>query len=1120
MKKLLRAPIVLIILAQIGLAAIFVSLTTSAPPEQGAAPIPPVPMKQCPVVPTASPKTPWQGASTGITATNLTYSKLLARSAMALTNAAAIKQIQNSWGKPSDSTPTPAAVAGIGANERTWVTTSATGQHQKVVEWATGMNYWEGQQWAPSVPQFQAVGDGFAATRMQHSVHISANLNTVAAVTMTLMDGTTLRLTPVAIGLYDAASGKSGIITSIQDCFGVLVDTNQLVFRNAFQGNGLSADIVYTIQRGSFSQDVVVTSRLNPADYGFAPATTRVQIISEFYDPPQPDRMLRPLYIENSPAVRGRMATPDFVDELLGFGQAVIGTGTAYTRTQLAAGQRGAAVAKQFITDTNQSPARSFLLESVRYPAMSAALKALPAFSGPKTALLVPRRNKAPADATAYAAVLPPRCFKPAARVARRVERMAAAAGGDSGVRIDFELTLSGGLYGNLTLQGDNTYFISGPVYTSTLTIEGGSVVKYPTDYGAILCANIAVLCQSQTYRPAIFTAGDDNSIGTDLAGIWSGHNPFGFIQSTGYGNPALALYNGDLNNVRFYYMQLAVLYQGDSGRTISNSQFVNCIRGISIVGYGGGSGDSGGTGWPLSVNNTLMSSSQYPLDIQNETYGGFNNCTLDNCGQIVSASSDVANISFVNCVLANITSIASGANISGMNNGFYNCAAFGTSPISTSTSPFQTSGYGTYYLADNCPFHAAGTTLDSSLVLGKTTHPPLALPTCAVWSGELELLPQAPRYSGGQPDLGYHYDPVDYTVAWVTSEAASITVAPGTAIAFSNLEDPNIGYTWVGFDLLAGSSFLSHGTASNPVTYTLANYVQEGPFVNYQFGMVSFVPDFWPGTTGFENVYDYAAYYYHVPNLNLPETLDGMEPPPIMDFRFCNFYLPTEDTHIWSGYDLFPDSIGSSIGSPDSAMTLTLRDCNVYGGWINLGRSDNGTVSTYNEKTIYGAGAVSLQNCLLDRVVININPTWLSEQYEGGVVNVDMSLSAYNNLFRGGLFVLGPTTSSGGNWIFRDNLFDQPAIIQDSAEPLDYDHNAYWPCASSILNLWNSFLSDCGYLPPPSAGTSWPVATLTSTTTGDGTTDGVGDVPLPSAPPYQTGPLGLYYRIFGEFSG
>ena len=110
--------------------------------------------------------------------------------------------------------------------------------------------------------------------------------------------------------------------------------------------------------------------------------------------------------------------------------------------------------------------------------------------------------------------------------------------------------------------------------------------------------------------------------------------------------------------------------------------------------------------------------------------------------------------------------------------------------------------------------------------------------------------------------------------------------------------------------------------------------------------------------------------------------------------------------------------------------------------------------------------------------------------------LNCDVALQAHNNLFRGGdWFVLQPIPASAGNWVFEDNLFDKVDFIQDTASPLDFDYNGYWPKLASEL-LWSGY--DASQLLP--------------TTTGDGFTDAANEKVLPSAPLYQIGPFGNFY--------
>src|ERR1043166_5595052 len=198
-----------------------------------------------------------------------------------------------SWRMVSDPAPSDRSNAPVRVQS---ASAAATPQGPGVVEIATGMNYWDGRQWSPSDASFELADDGFVANRVQHRTRLSADLNVVGAVTTTLRDGTTLRSTPVAIALYDPNDGRFAVISDFTNSVGMLTAGNRVIYPDAFRG-GVCADVIYTLKQGSFEQDVVITGRLNPVEYGF-PTNSQIQIITEFYDPPQPEKMRRPGFVE------------------------------------------------------------------------------------------------------------------------------------------------------------------------------------------------------------------------------------------------------------------------------------------------------------------------------------------------------------------------------------------------------------------------------------------------------------------------------------------------------------------------------------------------------------------------------------------------------------------------------------------------------------------------------------------------------------------------------------------------------------------------------------------------------------------------------------------------------
>jgi hypothetical protein len=124
---------------------------------------------------------------------------------------------------------------------------------------------------------------------------------------------------------------------------------------------------------------------------------------------------------------------------------------------------------------------------------------------------------------------------------------------------------------------------------------------------------------------------------------------------------------------------------------------------------------------------------------------------------------------------------------VSGDHNGFYKCPTVGTGTFTNTFYPFQSVGAGNYYLASGCAFTNAGTTnIDSTLLSAlrqKTTHPPSTNPpyqynSSKIWS------PVVPRDTNTAPDLGYHYDPLDYLCSQITPQGP-VLLTNGVAVGF-----------------------------------------------------------------------------------------------------------------------------------------------------------------------------------------------------------------------------------------------------------------------------------------------------------------------------------------------
>jgi hypothetical protein len=416
------------------------------------------------------------------------------------------------------------------------------GKRGTVVAIASGLNYWsEAQQaYLPSVPEFRfdPTNRVFVADRVQHRARLEQNLYAQGSVTLTMPDGIVLRSTPVAIALKEPG-GQFAVVAALTNCTGLLLQSNRsshIVYQNAFRGSGVSADIWYTLKRGSFSQDIVFTGRFDPADFGFS-TNCIIQVLTEFFDAPAPE-------------IANASDTSDLADQRIKFGHLKFEKGFAFT-TRTAANTNGsvAPVSKKYTNIEN----RTFLIKSVKFAPLASALKSLPAQAGVSNS-----------RSAGYASI--PRIPSTQTVMVESDAPTFAEVPSESGVVIDYQITLSSG--DALTLYGDTTYYVPEPISVTGLNIESATVVKYSKSGSTSLGPSISVetyayyMSCDTGYSPAIFTAVDDDSHGESLAGYAGDYT--GTIEPMSYGMPALRIGvwgagSFGLTNCQFFYLKDAV---------------------------------------------------------------------------------------------------------------------------------------------------------------------------------------------------------------------------------------------------------------------------------------------------------------------------------------------------------------------------------------------------------------------------------------------------------------------------------------------------------------------------------------------------------------------------------
>ena len=197
---------------------------------------------------------------------------------------------------------TPYAVVERGANyrilQRTTFETTLAGQAvphiHKYTELATGMHYWNNGQWVDSKEEIDILPNGTAAaTNGQHQAIFPGDIYQ-GQIELVTPDGQQLYSRPLGLSYDDGTN--TVLIAILTNSIGEVMGSNQVIYPNAF--GGVNASLRYTYKRSGFEQDVVVQGQLPaPEAYGFNPATTRLQVLTEFFgtnDPIQTTSFVNP----------------------------------------------------------------------------------------------------------------------------------------------------------------------------------------------------------------------------------------------------------------------------------------------------------------------------------------------------------------------------------------------------------------------------------------------------------------------------------------------------------------------------------------------------------------------------------------------------------------------------------------------------------------------------------------------------------------------------------------------------------------------------------------------------------------------------------------------------------
>ncbi len=436
---------------------------------------------------------------------------------------------------------TPYAVVERGANYQVWEKTAMeytvagdmVPKKHRYTEMATGLNYKNAQgQWveAEEIIQPQAAG-GAAAVQGQHQVYFPYDLyqGTIEVVTP---EGKQLRSRPLGLSYDDGA--RTVLIAELKSSAGELENSNQVIYPDAF--TDIKADVRYTYTKAGIEQDIVLHAQLpGPEAYGLA-ASARLQVLTEFFDPPEPRPVAHPGH-GNHGHNDGRAEQDELTDTTLDFDGMRMGPGQAFTvedslRVEIPRGSAnrpghgrgGHPVYKTWA----HLEGRVFLIEELPFEEIQQDLQNLPQRGGQS------RLNNSSHPEAMVKRVLP--ASRPVVEAkAKSLPLAVLDMDWQPGLVLDYYLINTGQT--DFTFQGDTTYYITGPVSLSgTTVLEGGAVIKYTNSSASLELEYGSVFnCKTSPYRPAVFTAMDDDTVGEPING--SRGTPLGY-----YGNTGLSL--------------------------------------------------------------------------------------------------------------------------------------------------------------------------------------------------------------------------------------------------------------------------------------------------------------------------------------------------------------------------------------------------------------------------------------------------------------------------------------------------------------------------------------------------------------------------------------------------
>lgn len=287
----------------------------------------------------------------------------------------------------------------------------------------------------------------------------------------------------------------------------------------------------------------------------------------------------------------------------------------------------------------------------------------------------------------------------------------------------------------------------------------------------------------------------------------WPTGTPGGY-----YGGAYLDITGGHVTNTHLRASHARTAIKSAANLTVRHAQFLNCSNAFDQI--------ANSSQPRLTLENVLL------YGIQNvavlgvvDSVGYFTgtHLTINSCGMLTTNTTGAFDWvgELHNSIIYGLTGW--GGEEPSLN-------ACHTDLLAEDTYPFQTVGAAAHYLAVGSELRDEGSALTGALadeIKKRTTWPPIVISN-QLLNSDLTLTPQAQR-DQTLPDLGYHYDPIDFALGQATLSNAVLTAGSGVVIAtFAP------AYAKPGIALVSNASFLGEGSPTNLNRVVRYNTVQE----------------------------------------------------------------------------------------------------------------------------------------------------------------------------------------------------------------------------------------------------------------------------------------------------